>query len=63
MGYSSAGLIKLAKEAGWCFDHATGSHHVFYHPTLPGHLSIPHPRKDMPIGTAGKILKQIKGTK
>jgi predicted RNA binding protein YcfA (HicA-like mRNA interferase family) len=57
--YSSAELIKMAKANGWTFDHATGSHHIFTHPTKPGHVNIPHPRKDLPIGTARSILKQI----
>ncbi len=36
-----------------------GSHHIFKHPTRAGLVIIPHPRKDIPPGTARSILKQI----
>jgi predicted RNA binding protein YcfA (HicA-like mRNA interferase family) len=27
-----------------------GSHHVFTHPSRPGHLTVPHPKKDLGKG-------------
>jgi predicted RNA binding protein YcfA (HicA-like mRNA interferase family) len=38
--------------------HVVGSHHQYKHPTKPGKVTVPHPRKDLPIGTARSILKQ-----
>jgi len=35
-----------------------GSHHVYRHPTLPGHISVPHPKKDLGIGIMTKLLRQ-----
>jgi predicted RNA binding protein YcfA (HicA-like mRNA interferase family) len=35
-----------------------GSHHHFRHPTKPGIVTVPHPRKDMPIGTLKSIERQ-----
>ncbi|MFW0754519.1 type II toxin-antitoxin system HicA family toxin [Pseudomonas sp. H11T01] len=35
-----------------------GSHHHFKHPTKPGLVTIPHPKKDLLKKTATSILKQ-----
>jgi predicted RNA binding protein YcfA (HicA-like mRNA interferase family) len=35
-----------------------GSHQQFKHPTKKGKVTIPHPKKDLPIGTVHSILKQ-----
>jgi len=35
-----------------------GSHQQFKHPTKKGKVTIPHPKKDLPIGTVRSILKQ-----
>jgi predicted RNA binding protein YcfA (HicA-like mRNA interferase family) len=34
-----------------------GSHHVFRHPTKPGHISVPHPEKDLGTGLVKKLMK------
>lgn len=34
-----------------------GSHHVFSHPTRGGHISVPHPKKDLGTGLVEKLLK------
>ena len=57
--YSSRELIDIAESYGWQLDRVTGSHHIFKHPTRPGLVVIPHPRKDIPAGTARSILRQI----
>ncbi|WP_366797231.1 type II toxin-antitoxin system HicA family toxin [uncultured Fretibacterium sp.] len=31
---------------------------TFEHPRRPGNVSVPHPQKDLPIGTYRSILKQ-----
>jgi len=54
----SADLIKRLQADGWVLRNVKGSHHVFTHPSKPGHISVPHPRKDLGAGLAAKILKQ-----
>ncbi|WP_120509981.1 type II toxin-antitoxin system HicA family toxin [Rahnella bruchi] len=43
---------------GWILDRVNGSHHHFVHPTKPGLVTIPHPKKDLPIKTVKSIRKQ-----
>lgn len=54
----SSSLIKLIKEDGWELVRTKGSHHHFKHPNKKGIVTIPHPKKDVPIGTTNSILKQ-----
>jgi predicted RNA binding protein YcfA (HicA-like mRNA interferase family) len=51
-------LIKKIKEDGWFLVNTVGSHQQFKHPTKKGKVTIPHPKKDLPIGTVRSILKQ-----
>ena len=55
---SSSDLIRLVEKDGWVIKSVNGSHHHFKHPTTKGKVTIPHPRKDLPIGTVNAILKQ-----
>ena len=54
---NSAELIKRLEGDGWELANVRGSHHVFRHPLKPGHVSVPHPRKDLGKGLAHKLLK------
>jgi len=54
----SADLIRELKRAGWVLDRVRGSHHVFKHPKRPGHLVVPHPRKDLGTGLVTAIRRQ-----
>jgi predicted RNA binding protein YcfA (HicA-like mRNA interferase family) len=54
----SADLIRGLIEAGWRLERVRGSHPVFTHPSLPGIVVIPHPRKDLGKGLVAKIRKQ-----
>ncbi|GHU52168.1 addiction module toxin, HicA family protein [Spirochaetia bacterium] len=56
--YSSSDLISMVKADGWFIVNTTGSHHQFKHPSKKGTVVIPHPKKDIPVGTANSILKQ-----
>lgn len=56
---TSAQLIKLMLKAGWKLRAVKGSHHIYVHPQRPGHVSVPHPRKDLGVGLLTKLLKQI----
>jgi predicted RNA binding protein YcfA (HicA-like mRNA interferase family) len=54
----SADMIRDLKKTGWILDRVVGSHHIFKHPTLPGHIAVPHPKKDLGKGLVHKLLKQ-----
>lgn len=58
MERDSRKLIKLLQADGWALIGTTGSHHHFKHPTKPGKVTIPHPRRDLPTGTVRALLKQ-----
>ncbi|MDF2922513.1 MAG: hypothetical protein K0R57_1427 [Paenibacillaceae bacterium] len=51
-------LIKLIEANGWYFVRASGSHYQFKHSEKAGLVTIPHPKKDLPIKTIKSILKQ-----
>jgi predicted RNA binding protein YcfA (HicA-like mRNA interferase family) len=54
----SGDLIKALEQDGWVLRGAKGSHHIFTHPQKPGHISVPHPKKDLGAGLVHKLLKQ-----
>lgn len=54
----SSSLIKMVEADGWCLVRTKGSHHHFKHPSKAGLVTIPHPKKDIPIKTVKSILKQ-----
>jgi predicted RNA binding protein YcfA (HicA-like mRNA interferase family) len=58
MGASSREIIKKLKEDGWHHDRTKGSHWQFKHPSKPGLVTVPHPQKELPIGTIKSIERQ-----
>lgn len=54
----SADLIRELEQAGWTLRRMVGSHHIFVHVTRPGHITVPHPKKDLGKGLVHKIRKQ-----
>jgi len=56
--FSSHEIIKILKDAGFDLDRIKGSHHIFIHPQNKKRAVVPHPKKDLPYGTASVILKQ-----
>jgi len=56
-GYSSEDLIEIVEADGWFKVSKNGSHLKFKHPKKGGIVVIPHPKKDIPAGTAQNILK------
>jgi len=54
----SAEIIKKLKTDGWVLIHSKGSHQQFKHNQKPGRVTVPHPKKDLPIGTVRNIYKQ-----
>ena len=55
---TSAELIKRMLKAGWVLRGVKGSHHVYVHPDHPGHVTVPHPRKDLGTGLLHQLMKQ-----
>lgn len=55
---NSAALIKKLKADGWVLTNTVGSHHQFKHPSKTGKVTVPHPKKDLPVGTVKSIMKQ-----
>ncbi len=51
-------LIKIVKQDGWVKVATKGSHCQFKHPTKEGKVTIPHPKKDLPLGTIRSIYRQ-----
>jgi predicted RNA binding protein YcfA (HicA-like mRNA interferase family) len=54
----SRSVIKKLEAAGWREVRVAGGHHYFRHPTRPGTVTVPHPKKDLPIGTVRSIENQ-----
>lgn len=46
------------KADGWYLVNSVGSHQQYKHPTKIGKVTVPHPKKDLPIKTVQSILKQ-----
>jgi len=55
---TSREIIRMLEKAGWKLVRINGSHHHFQHPERPGTVTVPHPKKDMRIGTVNSIMKQ-----
>ena len=55
---NSRELIKQMENDGWILRSVKGSHHIFVHPVKPGHISVPHPKRDLGKGLLNKLLKQ-----
>jgi len=54
----SSDIIKRLKQDGWRKCVVKGSHEKYKHPNKTGHVIVPHPRKDIPIGTLKHIFRQ-----
>jgi predicted RNA binding protein YcfA (HicA-like mRNA interferase family) len=54
----STDLIRELEAVGWVLDRVRGSHHVFKHTDRPGHIVVPHPKKDLGTGLVAAIRKQ-----
>lgn len=48
----------MIENDGWFLVRTKGSHHHFKHRTKTGLVTVPPPKKDVPIKTANSILKQ-----
>lgn len=51
-------IIKILKRNGWREVARAGSHAQFRHPDKKGRVTVPHPHKDIPVGTLKSIERQ-----
>jgi predicted RNA binding protein YcfA (HicA-like mRNA interferase family) len=51
-------IIAALKADGWREVARRGSHAQFKHPSEPGRVTVPHPRRDVAIGTLRSIERQ-----
>ena len=58
MPISSRELIRKLVTDGWVEVAQKGSHKQFRHPMRPGCTTVPHPKKELPIGTLRAIERQ-----
>jgi predicted RNA binding protein YcfA (HicA-like mRNA interferase family) len=54
----SKDIIRAIEKSGWVHVATKGDHWQFKHPTRPGRVTVPHPKRDLPIGTLRSIEKQ-----
>ena len=55
---TSTEVIRILKADGWMLARSKGSHQHFKHPLKKGIVTVPHPKKGLPIGTLRSIAKQ-----
>jgi predicted RNA binding protein YcfA (HicA-like mRNA interferase family) len=55
---SSDQVIDALVADGWTLARTSGSHRQYKHPTKKRVVTVPHPRKDIKIGTLKSIEKQ-----
>ena len=60
MGISSREVIARLEADGWRRVAQRGSHVQFKHPEKPGRVTVPHPRRDLPVGTVRSIERQAR---
>ena len=51
-------IIKALETDGWQHVATKGDHSQFKHPVKPGRVTVPHPKRDLPVGTLRSIEKQ-----
>lgn len=54
---NSAEVIKRLKQEGWRLAGGKGNHQKFKHPDRSGQVVIPHPRKNLSVGTLRDIYR------
>ena len=55
---NSREIISRLESEHWYKVGGKGSHQKFKHDKKPGRVVVPHPKKDLPIGTLKSIFKQ-----
>jgi predicted RNA binding protein YcfA (HicA-like mRNA interferase family) len=55
---NSRAVIAMLRKNGWYKVAQSGSHMQFKHQEKKGRVTVPHPKKDIPIGTLRSIERQ-----
>lgn len=55
---TSKELLAELEANGWKVVRVKGSHHHLRHPSKPGTLTVPHPKKELGVGLVRVIRKQ-----
>lgn len=55
---SSREILAALRADGWREVRRRGGHVQLKHPTKPGLVTVPHPKKDLPAGTVASIRRQ-----
>jgi predicted RNA binding protein YcfA (HicA-like mRNA interferase family) len=55
---TSRDILAALKADGWYEVARGGSHLQLKHPTKPGRVTVPHPKRDIPVGTLRNIERQ-----
>jgi len=55
---NSRTIIKMLEKDGWYKADQSGSHIQFRHSSKKGRVTVPHPKKEIPIGTLKSIERQ-----
>jgi predicted RNA binding protein YcfA (HicA-like mRNA interferase family) len=58
--YNSRDVLRVLQADGWKIIAIRGSHHQLKHPVKNGRVTLPHPKKELPIGTMKSIAAQAK---
>jgi predicted RNA binding protein YcfA (HicA-like mRNA interferase family) len=59
---NSSDILKVLTASGWTHVRTRGSHHIFTHASTGRIAVVPHPKRDLPIGTV-KALERRTGIK
>lgn len=55
---SSLEVLRILGQDGWLVKAQAGSHMQLVHPSKPGKVTVPHPRRDLDPKTLRNIWKQ-----
>jgi predicted RNA binding protein YcfA (HicA-like mRNA interferase family) len=55
---TSREVIRRLREDGWFETNQVGSHKQFKHGSKSGRVTVPYPKRDIPVGTLKSIEKQ-----
>jgi predicted RNA binding protein YcfA (HicA-like mRNA interferase family) len=58
MPLSSREALKSLKAAGFVIVDQKGSHVQLKHPARAGRVTVPHPKRELPVGTIASIERQ-----
>lgn len=55
---NSRDIVRRLEQAGWRLVRTKGRHRQYKHADRSGLVTVPHPKRDLPIGTLKSIYKQ-----